>query len=365
MTMIDEEVLTRALHDAADRVDVSEDAVKHILAEAQVDPATRSRRVREYFAERPRGRTVLVAAACLVVVGAIALPLLRSEVVGRPRPTPASTAAPAPPLGTVGLSVSPNGVAPNGTAISTPASGKSLHATSSTAPAIATSQKIESTGTVNLTVHRNGVAGAITKLTELATSDGGFVDSTEARVGTQTLSSFANATVVLQVPQRRFTSLVGQVQLLGRATRIITSSSNVTGQYVNLQARISELEVSLAQYERIMARATTIGGILAVQAQIDALQSQIEQYQGALKVLGNETTFGALTVNIAQPHLHVVPLRRRTGFDKAWHDSVSGFVAGFEWLVRLAGPTLFAVLLLAALWLLGRYSRRALLRRRI
>jgi hypothetical protein len=60
----------------------------------------------------------------------------------------------------------------------------------------------------------------------------------------------------------------------------------------------------------------------------------------------------------------IIPTHPRTGVDKAWHDSLHGFVAGVEWLIRIAGPLLFALLLLAALLVLGRWSWRATGRRR-
>ncbi len=366
MTMIDEDVLSRVLHDAATAFEASDDAVTRILAEAAVETPKPLRRVPTFLVERSRRRSMLIATACLVAVGAIALPLFRDEAAS-PRRTPLLTTASTFGPSTGGLALSPSSAAPNGTSLSVSAgqNEKTSHGASTSNQANATSQKIESTGKVDLTVHRGGVALAIAKLTDVAMKDGGLVASTVAHVGTHTSGQFASATVILEVPQRNFTSLVAQVQRVGHATSVATSSNNVTGQYVDLQARISELKVSLAQYERIMARASTISGILAVQSQIDALQSQIEQYQGALKVLSNETTYGALTVNLTQPGHRIVKTHPRTGFDKAWHDSISGFVAGFEWLVRLAGPALFAVALLAALYLLGRFSRRAVLRRRI
>jgi hypothetical protein len=143
-----------------------------------------------------------------------------------------------------------------------------------------------------------------------------------------------------------------------------TSSQNVTGQYVNLQARIGALNASRQQYLAIMKRATTIGGILAVQTQLDAIESQIEQYQGQLDVLSHETTYATLTVLLSESGHHAVS-HHESGLRKAWHDSISGFVAGFEWLIRLAGPVLFALLLLAAAAGLGRLGWRAARRRRL
>ena len=131
-------------------------------------------------------------------------------------------------------------------------------------------------------------------------------------------------------------------------------ATDVTGQYVDLQARISALQDSRQQYLTIMAKATTIGGILAVQAQLDNLQSQLEQLQGQLQVLTSQTAYATLAVTLAQKVVPPPVHKRLTGLASAWHDAVSGFVAGFEAVVRVAGPLLFALLLLAALVLAGR-----------
>jgi len=55
----------------------------------------------------------------------------------------------------------------------------------------------------------------------------------------------------------------------------------------------------------------------------------------------------------------------RSGIDKAWDDSIGGFVGGFEWVVRAAGPALFILISLAALSLLGRWVWRSARRSRI
>jgi hypothetical protein len=114
-----------------------------------------------------------------------------------------------------------------------------------------------------------------------------------------------------------------------------------------------------------MARATSISGILAVQNQLDAIQSQIEQYQGQLNVLNHATTFGTLTVTLVQSGQAQHVTHQRSGLSKAWNDAVHGFVDGFEWVIRIAGPLLFGVLFLGALVLLGRVGWRVARRRRI
>ena len=191
----------------------------------------------------------------------------------------------------------------------------------------------------------------LAKLTALATGVGGFVASTQAQTdGGVSAAAPSSGTIVMQVPQPAFGTVVSQVQRAGHATSVTTSSTDVTGQYVDLQARITALQASRQQYLTIMAQATSIGDILAVQSQLDTIQSQIEQLQGQLSVLDSQTTYGSLTVNLAVAGRRpIVPVQASTGLGKAWDDGIGGFVSGFEWLIRIAGTTLFVLLCLAAL----------------
>lgn len=354
MTMIDEGILRDALFRAAAECEVSDLAKAAILGAAAVDEVTPRRRlVPDVIREPGRPRTLFAVAAVLVLVSAIAVPLFRGEALAPAKlsTTPTTVRGEASPVAPNSLSV--------GTALLPPAEAKTL---TSTGFAAATTQKIESTGTVNLAVARGRVESTFAKLASLATQLHGLVTSTQAN-SRRTSGSFASGTIVLQVPEPSFARFVAEVERAGRATSVNTSSNNVTGQYVDLQARISALKASLAQYLRIMTKATTIGGILAVQNQIDTIQTEIEQDQGQLKVLANETTYASLTVNVTETRHHVATTR--TGFGKAWHDSIRGFIAGFEWIVRLAGPALFAIIVLGALYEIVKYTRRAIRRRRI
>ena len=215
---------------------------------------------------------------------------------------------------------------------------------------------IEETGTITEVVPGPDVQSDTTALMSLATAYGGFVASTQ----TQTASpgSPAQSTVTLQVPETGFDQVLNAVKGYGRVASITTQATDVTGQYVDLQAQITALQDSRQQYLTIMTKATTIGGILSVQAQLDTLQSQLDQLQGQLRVLNSETTYATLAVTVTQKVVTPPPPKPQSGLDKAWHGAVNGFVAGGEGVVRLAGPILFALLLGAALFVIGRTAWR-------
>jgi len=361
MNMIDEGLLTEALRDVADSFAVSPGATERILDEAaRVTTESRVSRRQRLYAHYGRGRSLALSAAVGLMVVGISVPLLLSES------GPSSLAAPGSRSGVKQISAGPfqdgftsnqgaaNGVVVGGTGVTVARPGTGSGAL-----------KVEEVGLVDLSVAASRFQSALDGLTAFAVADGGFVASSQVNTGSKASKSDWSGSIVIQVPQRDFASLVNQVKRLGLATSVVTSTTDVTSQYVDLRARITALQASRQQYLTIMARTSTIGGILAVQSQLDSLQSRIEQLQGQMNLLNSQTTYAALTVSVsvAGSHRNTAP-RPASGINKAWHDSVGGFVAGFEWLIRIAGPMLFAVVFLAALGLLARFAWRGSQRRR-
>ena len=225
--------------------------------------------------------------------------------------------------------------------------------------------RIESSGSVHLRVGQGQVSSTLSKLSAVATADGGYVLSSHAKSAANGSGNFTSAAIVLQVPQHRFTTLLSQVQRDGNATAIESTSTNVTSQYVDLHARISALEASREQYLTIMSKATTFRGILAVQSQLDTIQSQLEQLQGQMNVLDHETSYAILSVAVATVGSATNEVTHRSGIANAWHDSIGGFVTDVEWHIRIAGPMLFMALLLGTLLVIGRVTLRTVQRRRM
>ncbi len=238
-----------------------------------------------------------------------------------------------------------------------PAKAATPGATSSTGTAAA-GERIEETGTLTVIVPKADIQADIGRLMALAEGLGGFVASTE----TQSASPGALGSVTLDVPVATFATAVSEARALGKVAMLSTQATDVTGRYVDLQAQITAAEDTRQQYLTIMSKAKTIGAILAVQAQLDDVDSQLQQLQGELKQLSSETTDATLTVTLTQKVVPPPPPKPVGSLLKAWRAAVGRFVAGFEAVVRVAGPLSFALLLLATLYFGGRVLWR--LRRR-
>ncbi|MGA2304844.1 MAG: DUF4349 domain-containing protein [Acidimicrobiales bacterium] len=226
--------------------------------------------------------------------------------------------------------------------------------------------RIEQTGSLDLRVARGAVSATVDRLDALAGANNGFVATSQTHSGTS--GGAPNGTVTLEVPVASFSAVLEGAESLGKVSQLTTNATDVTAQYADLQSQITALEASRQQYLTIMTRASSIGDVLAVQAQLDSLQSQIQQLQGQLAVLGSETDYSKLTIGVSEtaapPH-HRAAAAAPSGLAKAWHDSVHGFVAGAEGLIRIAGPALFALLCLGAALLGGQLFWRRLQRRHL
>jgi hypothetical protein len=344
------------------------------------DTGTATRRhVRRLAGVAGRHR-VLAVAACIVVllvltgaVGALVRSPARPTITAAPPHTsvkvpaaaPSTTTTTTPAFSSNGATAKAKDAAPSGAAHAT----GSAPASAATPPntlslpngAVGQSAKIEQTGSLTLTVGRGKLSRTVTQLTALAVSDGGFVANSQTQSG-----ATPSGSVTLQVPVNSFAAVLARAQALGRTSDLTTKATDVTGQYVDLQARITALQDSRQQYLTILAKATSVGDVLSVQEQIDSIQSQIEQLQAQLQLLTSQTSYSTLTVTVSEstPVPSPSPLPE-SGLVRAWHASIGGFVTGVEGVIRLAGPLLFALLLLGvvaaggrALW--RRYQRHNL-----
>ena len=172
-----------------------------------------------------------------------------------------------------------------------PATGGAPQAASTTLE-----RKIVFTAAIALTV--TDVGASFSEVSRLATSSGGFVER----------SSFANtgadadraASLTIRVPVSRYEDTLGSLRGL-RGSSLQTEASNsreVTDQYTDLQSRLRNLERTEQQYLDLLAHAKTIPDILTVQDRLDAVRLHVEQIQGRLKVLDDQTDLATIDVSL-------------------------------------------------------------------
>jgi len=182
--------------------------------------------------------------------------------------------------------------------------------------------------------------------------------------GTRTL----NAT--LRVPADQLDAAMAEMKKLGRVSEESRGGQEVTQQYVDLEARLSNARNTEQRLTDLLRERTgKLSDVLAVEVEIGRVRGQIEQMEAERKSLANRVTFATLNAVVAevyQAQLHVVPDSTATQFRNAavegYRRMVSGIVGALLFLVTY-GPTilLWAALLffpVRVLWKRMRASRR-------
>lgn len=261
-------------------------------------------------------------------------------------PGPISAAPATPSASPPGALAPANGQLSNGSSAQSAAPG------APTVPAGPGANKVMQTGSLTLTVAAARLDATVARLSGQATGAGGQV----AKSQTVEMAPDPYADLTLQVPSAAFASLVAGVRGLGAISAVTTSATDVTANYVDLQAQITALEAARQQFLTILAKAQTIGDILAVQAQITPLQTQIQQLQGQQQVLDTQTSTATLTVHVAVPGAPAPAPAHHAhgGLSGAWSHARHSFASGVDSVVAALGGIAVFLLCAAVVVLLGR-----------
>ena len=273
----------------------------------------------------------------------------------------------AAPPGSAGFaSGAASGAASGSGAVGLPARASAGGTTSKTVTAgIATpTASVIETGDIALVVHRSGLTSAFNAVARLAGSEGGFVaDSSRAALDQQSPSE----SLRVRVPSARFTSLVTSVLALGKVQSQSEQGQDVTGQVINLTARIDNLQAEETALRTLVQQAGSIPDILTVENELFGVEQQVEVLSAQQSSLYDRTTFATLTVDLMSSAVVVHHHKRPPpppanvvvrGARLAWHNLV---VAGRT--IVLAVGWAFPLLVLAAIvglvvWLRRRHAAR-------
>jgi hypothetical protein len=150
--------------------------------------------------------------------------------------------------------------------------------------------------TGSMTLEVSDVAAALRTARDAIVALGGYV-------GASTTSNDADrpsAEITYRIPADRWEQALDTLRgLNGLTTKVVTEHTEaveVTGQVIDLEARIANLRASETALQAIAAKATKISDVLEVQAQLTETRGQIETLTAQLKDLNDRSAYATLTV---------------------------------------------------------------------
>ena len=303
---------------------------------------------------RPSGRphrtaTVLSAAVIALLVAACsgaAAPAQRDALSNVGTPIDAGQGQPA---------AVPAADANGGAATAAAAGDVSGTTTTGTEAAAAEQALVVKTGTLDLQV--TDVDAAVVRARTLISGFGGYVSGSEQSTkGDQPVAS-----ITYRIPADQWDAALNALRALG--TKVLsekTDATEVTGQVIDLGARIQNLRVTEVALQGIMTKATKISDILDVQGQLTTVQGQIEELTTEQTHLQQQAADGTLTVGFEAPVPAITTATNDWNLgdqvDKAVAQLVQagqGVATGLVWLGIVGLPFLLVLLIFVGLPLMA------------
>ncbi len=133
--------------------------------------------------------------------------------------------------------------------------------------------------------------------------------------------------ITIRVPEDKLDAAMGEIRAMGlRVTAERSSSQDVTAQYVDLQARLTNAKATEAQYLNLMNRAQQISDIIQIQDKLSQVRQTIEQLQGQIEYLRNTSSTSLIAVTLDPETSNQPVVQSGWSFTENLRSAARGFV---------------------------------------
>ena len=208
--------------------------------------------------------------------------------------------------------------------------------------------RIVRTATVDLEVGKDQLNDTVNRATDVVTrAKGIYLGSSTAVPG----GGPASGQVTFRVPVDAFEPVLRELKAIGTYRGERSSTEDVTSQYVDLNAQLTAWRAQERVYLRLLDRARSVADVIAVQNQLQQVQSNIERLQGQVNHLEDQSSFSTIVLQLHEPGSAAARPAGRLA--RAWATALNGLgviaaavLVGVIWLtpvVVLAGAVLFGL----------------------
>jgi hypothetical protein len=194
-------------------------------------------------------------------------------------------------------------------------------------------KKIIRNGTLHLLVKSADVTAV--SIENIAEANGGFVENSNIYEYSEGVKS---GNISIRIPSARFTEVMEAVKKLAvKVTNEGVSSTDVTAQYVDLEAQIRNLRAEETQYQLVMTKAVRIDEILQVSSKLADVRGRIDRTEGQLNLLARQVSMSTININLtAEPEVRVLGIvwRPLTVVKQAFKSMLTDLIGFINWLIK-------------------------------
>ncbi len=303
-------------------------------------------------------RFVLLSLLCLSLLGCSTASEAPSATEAAGKEAPASVApaprAPAPP---VAQEAEAHSMAMKEASSDGVTAGGGLLDNSSVRKSAAAAPKLIKNGAIQMRVEKYKEARSA--LARIAAAHQAYI----AREEEKTVDGVPSNRLVLRVSAERFDALLDAVAALAAHVQSRTVNvSDVSEEYVDLQARLKAKRAVEAQYQEILKQAKNVREILDVEQYLRQVQEEIEAAEGRLRFLDSQVSLSTIEVTMfEQPPSGPRPDPASPGFfERLWTAVERGWASLLRLAIDMVEDWPAWLLFFALVWLAWRLVRKGL-----
>lgn len=199
----------------------------------------------------------------------------------------------------------------------------------------------------------------------MANNSGGWVVASEVF---QSGGGAKTGYIQIRIPSEGFQSVLDAISGLAvEVTSVSTSGQDVTEEFVDLDARLGNLEATAARLRTFLDESRNVEEALAVNMELSRVEGEIESLKGRMQYLQQSAAFSSIDVRVT-PDALAQPIQvagwQPTGIARqaveALVNTLQGLGTAVIWLLLYALPVLLliAIPFVLLLWLIRRLRRR-------
>jgi PKD repeat protein len=156
--------------------------------------------------------------------------------------------------------------------------------------------------TADLSMAVTDITTAVSQITQLANNNNGYVVSANQTSTDKSISGV----ISIRIPAGQFESTMSALRDIAvKVTSENVSASDVSQEYTDLSAKLTNSETAKAQLTEIMQKAEKVEDVLAVENQLIATQGDIEVTKSRMQYLEQTTAMSLITINLQQSTLTI------------------------------------------------------------
>jgi len=156
-------------------------------------------------------------------------------------------------------------------------------------------RKVIKTGTIDMQV--NSVEKAIHEVKLIAQAHGGDEVSSDFSKN----DAYKNGYIVIKIPVKQYTETFEKIkQIAPLVTHESSQAEDVTAQFIDLESRIKNKKDHETRLRTFFDKADNVSELIQVERELARIRTEIEQMEGQLKYLRDQTRYSTIHVSLSE-----------------------------------------------------------------